>query len=210
MWPAVELPAVRMELEHLARRRRARVDLGPVEAARDERLVAAAGSTSSSRAASCEVGPGELMSATIVGEPISVKPPRGSRVEAVARGAGLVGAGRRRAGAAAARSGRRPCPAWSLTRRARSPSRRRSTKRTSPGASAAQRRRPERQVGVGVVEGAGGAAGRAAAGLGQRLHAVERLRALRPSRSSRTSCAAGGCGRWRRGPCSARAGGRGR
>ena len=40
------------------------------------------------------------------------------------------------------------------------------------------RRSLEREVGVGVVEGAGGAAGRAAAGLGQRLHALERRRAL--------------------------------
>ena len=35
-------------------------------------------------------------------------------------------------------------------------------------------RRLERQVGVRVVEGAGRAAGRRAAGLGQRLHALER------------------------------------
>ena len=66
----LELPAVRVELEDLARRLGA--DLGPVEAAGDERLRCRPGATSSSRAAICEVGPGEVMSAMTVGEPISV------------------------------------------------------------------------------------------------------------------------------------------
>ena len=57
--------------------RRTDVDVRPVEAAADKRLGAAR-ATSSRRAASCDVGLGELMSATTVGEPISVNPPAGA------------------------------------------------------------------------------------------------------------------------------------
>jgi hypothetical protein len=65
-----------MELEHLARRR-VGSDFRSIETARDEGLPLA-GSTSRRRAATCDVGPGERMSAMTVAEPISVTPPAGT------------------------------------------------------------------------------------------------------------------------------------
>ena len=66
-----ELVAVRVQLEHLPHRRSALI-AGRQRPRATSVCVFAPGSTSSSRAAICEFEPGEVMSATTVGEPISV------------------------------------------------------------------------------------------------------------------------------------------